>query len=108
MKGLRSLLSVMFLPFTSETIATAIWGIAAAVPFGLLPFRWIVGRWPSNQTLFVVCGIESIVFMLLSVSFFVGANIRSYRDNTGARSACQLFGWISLVCGLLMTKAVLS
>lgn len=103
---MRSFLRVIALPFTSETVATAIGGLGIMMMLLPLVYYMIAIRLTEGFAQFVilVALASPTPLAIASISLWCGSGFRSYRDNTRSRWACEFFSIAFLMLALLALR----
>lgn len=100
---IRATLRILALPFTSETIATAIGGLGFTM--AMIPFLYYVIAIKLTEMMSHVALLSSalspVPMMIASVSLRMGSPFRSYRDNSGSRAGCEFFSLVFFVMALV-------
>jgi hypothetical protein len=103
---MRSAFRIITLPFTSETIATGIGGLGVMMTLLPLIYYALAIRLTEGvaQIIVLIALASPTPLAVASISLWLGAGRRSYRDNTRCRWACELFSITFLVLALLAMR----
>jgi hypothetical protein len=99
---MRTIMRILALPFTSETVATGIGGLGIIMMllptiYYMLAIRLTEGL---SQIVILAAIASTLPLSIACASLWLGSGFRSYRDNTKSRWACELFSLMFLMLTL--------